>query len=921
MVDFKKRALILTLAATVSVTGSFAADNYKNCLMNLEFKPVSSNEISLVLNTKTPYDGNISPMRKDANTFVIMLPEIDNQAPTPDLSSAGNCIQSVEIRKMPYANGAKGYTKILIKTTGVINLNASSAVYLPPSAGDGSPAAEPVQSVEDNAREMRETSRPNAVKRNRDSDSYNNRDNTSSRSRRQEEENTSAREVKQTESATVPTEQNVEETEQADQIEDNTEVDFSDSSNQKYLLGLLVIAILLTSAYLYLRAQDKLTNVLGEKLQIDISDDPEEKKQPQKRRHRISSAINKLDATYRSQSVPFKVNSYSEGNANLENEPEVETNVVDLDTLFKEKQEIDKNKTEQVLSDALDDFLSGFTFDDSEMIENLENSREGNQDGYDEKLYQRVLESANIAFSRDDIICFRNLLQSEVSDDLLRNVETYVKPTVVEKKKPSKDKLIEKFVTEYTISQNITFNEEDVRILRKLISVELDRDFIYDLRTNSKRTERMEKEILSSNPQQKVPPQIVTLKVKELLPNLSDALKKQGNRPIEPEVKPQVVYYKEGYEVDKLSLSTELPDLAKEVKKNKGYISKPSAAYETVDSSYSDSVQKLSISGLPDLKDVMENPEKYEDAPIEEYVPDENELLSRIMNVQFKPFDDGTRKFEIINNIDDDTDEGGEQVSAVDIQKEFSQFTNFEVAQDEDNEKVYEGPEYDDFEALYSQNYIDFDADKLKADEEQSLGQSNISAEKSSEDKAVNNTAASADEQDAEKEPKNEEFIPQNLNRANNYVRRNNNKKSEDLNNMLEKLMTGSEERARNIKTRPIKKTVLKKEITKSKETPAQPIMKCVLDGVSYDVLSSSVIKDDIGCYLAKSDKGYAVIAYSGSELKIIKKYDSLNSEKIFARLNERLDDGTQKYIIKIGLNKFIVDINDNQVRYVMDLC
>ena len=39
-----------------------------------------------------------------------------------------------------------------------------------------------------------------------------------------------------------------------------------------------------------------------------------------------------------------------------------------------------------------------------------------------------------------------------------------------------------------------------------------------------------------------------------MLPDLSEALKKQGGRKIESEAKPQVVYYSEGYDVSTLSL-------------------------------------------------------------------------------------------------------------------------------------------------------------------------------------------------------------------------------------------------------------------------------------------------------------------------------------------------------------------------------
>ena len=131
MKDFKKRTLILMLASVVTVTGSFAADNYKNCLMNLDFKPINEHEISVVLGTKMQYEGPISTRKSDSSTFVIMLPEFDSSASTPNLSKVSSSIQSVEIKKMPYSNGNKGYTKILIRTNGSVNLNPNTALYIP----------------------------------------------------------------------------------------------------------------------------------------------------------------------------------------------------------------------------------------------------------------------------------------------------------------------------------------------------------------------------------------------------------------------------------------------------------------------------------------------------------------------------------------------------------------------------------------------------------------------------------------------------------------------------------------------------------------------------------------------------------------------------------------------------------------------
>ena len=131
MKRFKKRTLALVLASVVTVVGAFAADNYKNSLMGLSFEMSSGNNIKLVVQTKAPYEGNVTPMRKDAGTYVLILPEVNSEAATPDLQSVSSNISSVSIGTMPYSNNAKGYTRITIKTNNPATiLSATNQVFV-----------------------------------------------------------------------------------------------------------------------------------------------------------------------------------------------------------------------------------------------------------------------------------------------------------------------------------------------------------------------------------------------------------------------------------------------------------------------------------------------------------------------------------------------------------------------------------------------------------------------------------------------------------------------------------------------------------------------------------------------------------------------------------------------------------------------
>lgn len=918
MKDFKKRALILILASVVTVTGSFAADNYKNCIMNVKLKSKAAGEVSVILDTQKPFVGEISPRKTDSNTYIIMLPEVDNSAPSPDLSATLGNIQSVEMRKMPYSNGCIGYTKIVIKTSGDVDLKAKTALYVPKE--DVAQIPQQIVRADDYARERAETIQTNASSRNnalQSSSGYSNKSGSYSRENSKPQtrvvqysnpNNLSAYSQKpeplRKEFQPDESIQN-EETGRTDVSKDiSTGVYKEESSHQQYLLGLLVVFVIMASIYFYLRAQDKMSNVIGEKLDIDLKESEEKKSAKQKSsgKHKISRTINKLDAAYSKTSV-FQMRDFSKKYQKSEKE-QVEENIVDLDALFKEQQT--KQRAESVPNnsntDEFDEFLRGFAFETDNIVMN-EKSDVEKEYGYDENEFQKLLQKSNIIFSSEDIKCFKELLKSEVSDTLLNNIEKYAASDPIIRKKPSKNKILENLILDYSISRDITFNNKDIDALRKLISVELDEDFIKDLRVNPNRTSEMEKEIRTSQNYKIKPSEIVTLNVKDMLPDLSKALKKQGNRPVKSEAKPETIYFSEGYEVSKISVGADLPDLSKALNDKDAYASKPSDIGQVVDQSYSDSVQKLSISGLPDLADAAAHPDKYNEPKEKKTIVSEKDLLKSIKNVKFKPFDDGTRNFEIINNFDDETtDDQVQNIPIPDIEKEFSQFENFEVANTDEPENPYIQPEYDDFAELYSENFVNLD---LK----------NINTESSELAKEIKQ------EEIKEKIIYGEKFTVKNLDRVNDKIKNKiKSKKSEELINKIKNMKRRNVETDREV--RGAKKIDNKRVKDKSSVDEKKPInMKCVLEGVNYNVVGSTEIVAGVGCYLAKSKKGYAVLGYNDNEIKIIKEFDTLKTDKIQARLSETMPDGTPRYLIKVGANKFIVDVIDSQIVYVMDLC
>ena len=177
----------------------------------------------------------------------------------------------------------------------------------------------------------------------------------------------------------------------------------------------------------------------------------------------------------------------------------------------------------------------------------------------------------------------------------------------------------------------------------------------------------MKKELESREKKSHKTSEMLILNVKDMLPDLSKELQKQGNKRIESEAKHDVVYYSEGYEVSKLKVSDDLANMSEAIHSKDASKFRPSDDMPIVENGYE--VSTLSIKdSLPDIADYKKNPQKYETKKVVEKI-DENSLLNSIQNVSFKPFYD-------------------------DVQEELSHFDGFEVVDNEQEKN-----------SSYEQNY------------------------------------------------------------------------------------------------------------------------------------------------------------------------------------------------------------------------
>ena len=883
MKQFKKRTIALVLASVVTVVGAFGADNYRNSLMSLKFESGSNGAVSMTVLTKRNYEQSITPVKKDATTYVIMLPETNSQMPsTPEL--AGD-VESVNVRTMPYTSGSKGYTKITIKTAPNAMLTASKALYIPEKKSeDESPTSQPIQPIP--PREDYQSTSPVIPSR----DEVQTRNPAPIRSASGVNQ-TSPVDIKQSvrQFETTP----AREESFANNAQKKTPEPVQENSNsfEVMLLIMGVLFVIVTSVFIYLKGKDKMAEVIGE--QVDFSDDESKKgkkKEPEKKK--IRSTIRKLDKMYsKPTKMPVESLQFTSPDPvpqtsiqpEIEPQPVDDSLVVDLDELFQEKTKTAEPQEKETEEDnnALEDFLNGFSFmDEPEDVQKDENK------AFNEELYNKFISDENLKFSESDIEKIEKLLSIEISDDTMKNISQFAVTNPIENRPTSRERL-ENFVTSYTVNQDITFSKDDVNALYKLMNVELDNDFITDLRTNPNRIQEMREEIKKQKAKPHKASELLTLNVRDMLPDLSEALKRQGNKDIESEVKPQVVYYSEGYDVSTLSLKDELPDLSVEINNDAAYESRPSDEVELVDSSYE--VAKMSVGDeIPDLDDVFNHPEKYEKQ--EDVVEvDEEALLRNITNVSFKPFYDGNEEEEIENDFDNEN-----TPTVSDMQDEFSQFgDNFEIVNDNELELEQANvTQTDDFETLFDNKYVDFDK---KIEDVQELR----------EEVKV-----------PEVEPVKDTLLP----KLEKKVTKTSKNRSDEANELIRRIEEKEAEKKLARQKPEVEKVEPKTEI-KQDDINVCEIKNLIIDNEIFEIVSKADFSDKLGCYLVKNSSGYQVIGFVGEKLLKIKHYEHLKGEKMQARVSEKLPNDVLRYIIRLGSHKFILNVSADNMEYVMDLC
>ena len=921
MKRYKKRTLALVLASALTVVGAFGADYYNNSLMSMKFVQGTYGSTRVVLYTQKPFNNSeLHIVQSGANTYVITLNNTNNEAPSHYDDNPN--ITSVSVATHPYTKNSEGYTKITLKTANDTKIQVKTALYIPDKHGEQAKlTTDSKQAIQYGSNQGSATNNNTAANNYNSSASQNSNYSNSQTSSMQQEQKSDSTQVSQSlQDRPVKRTMTLNEVEQSGA--DRTQEILG------WLLGLILVVC--ASVGIIIVGKEKMADVIGEQEKLDLDDIKDEKPQAKKNIKNINTTIKKLDKKYPKQySMPTST-SYGANNSPYSNDEEATVtpadtgseddnmltveNIIDLDALLQEQSsqnnasvptvedESEDNLSEENL--ALEEFLNAYGFenddnsetqstseeleqqfdndaekvlteaesvekDDEETLPEVNQQREHlgkrlsiqesaqdtaqdeQEQPFDEEFYNKCINNEKMQFSKDDIYKINLLLSSEISDEAIKNISVYASMPKKEIKKVSIPERLENLITNYTIKQNIYFTQDDVAALDKIVKVEIDSNFLKDIKTNPERMREMQREIAMQSARPHKTSEILTLNVKDVLPDLSKALLAQGGKYIETEVKPQVVYYSEGYDVSTFKPDVDLPDLTVEINNQEAYATRPSDEFLIVDNSYENETIEVHTE-LPDLQDVLNNPEKYIEVKEKVEIASEEQMLERLTNVQFKPFDDGINSFDAVN---------------------------------QESNKV-----------------------KTIKNNVQKVAQNNYQENKAIEQILKNNDT----KEHSTKSPDRSE------------VKNTKSDSSSDVVKLLNSLKQERENRINNKKTEQVGVNKIVQFVPKEKKTEVREVNQpeiCEFGGKSYKIISTVNLTDTAKCYLARCDNKYYVLGITNEKQLELKQYNEMRSTKFQTRISEKLEDGTLQCIVKIGIHKFILNVKDNNMEFVMDLC
>lgn len=125
MVINYKKIFILLILLFLGFTDVNAGNAYKNELIRVGLTPIGSDDVKITLYMAKPYSEPLRLLKKNDGEFVLILPETYTSAPQkPSISDVIGEVTDADIKLYSFVSDTNqnGYTKIVIKTNGLINL-------------------------------------------------------------------------------------------------------------------------------------------------------------------------------------------------------------------------------------------------------------------------------------------------------------------------------------------------------------------------------------------------------------------------------------------------------------------------------------------------------------------------------------------------------------------------------------------------------------------------------------------------------------------------------------------------------------------------------------------------------------------------------------------------------------------------------
>ena len=71
---------------------------------------------------------------------------------------------------------------------------------------------------------------------------------------------------------------------------------------------------------------------------------------------------------------------------------------------------------------------------------------------------------------------------------------------------------------------------------------------------------------------------------------------------------------------------------------------------------------------------------------------------------------------------------------------------------------------------------------------------------------------------------------------------------------------------------------------------------------------------------MAQKANSYVLLSFKGDDIKVIKEYAQIKSKVLKLRQDKDINNDTQRYLMRFGLEKFVINVADNEIVDIISL-